>query len=463
MQVRENIVIRLHFDRLLANGLIIFAALALLFCACARSRGAETSPVFIIDVHDTVTQSQADFVTTKLAEAAREGASAVILDVDTLGGDLDAATRMSKAIISHDHDYVTVGYVHSKALSSGSLVTLSCKYIAMAPAATLGSAQPHEGYSTGPAGPEIMQWAHHEFQSVAEYRKRNPAIAEAWVTADTAIPGLVAKGDILTLTTTNAPKYGYCDVVAADYPDILAYLHLTGSPIEHRTISWTQSVAIEIANPWVTILLLSIGLALVILEMMTLHSWGIAGLIGGLVVVTVFVAHIIAGTAGWIGLILFLGGIVLLLFETHVFPGHGLSAMAGLILIFAGLFLALGGGAANTGAIYTSLTSIVFTIGIVIAFFIYLPKSRIWSKIGQNMQQKASTGYVTSADFTGYLGSSGVSVTLLRPSGIAEVGGARLNVVSEGAFVQPGSPVEVVAVQGNRVVVREVPRPIDNG
>ena len=75
--------------------------------------------------------------------------------------------------------------------------------------------------------------------------------------------------------------------------------------------------------------------------------------------------------------------------------------------------------------------------------------------MGQPMPQTASSGYVSSSDFTGYIGMEGVAVSLLRPSGIAEIGGARLNVVTEGALIPPGTPIEVITVQGSRIVVRE--------
>ena len=70
------------------------------------------------------------------------------------------------------------------------------------------------------------------------------------------------------------------------------------------------------------------------------------------------------------------------------------------------------------------------------------------------MRQTALAGYVSSDDYTSYLGQFGTAVTLLRPSGTAEIDGVRLSVVTEGEFIAPGTPVQVVAVQGSRIVVR---------
>lgn len=423
--------------------------------APAPAKAAGQGKVYVIDVHGMVWQGMAQFVKSKLDEAAKNGASAVILDVDSPGGYLAAAVDIKTAIISHDRDFPTVGYSHSMAASSAALITLSCKYIAMAPGATLGTAQPHPNIGGGEPDPEELSWARAEFRSTAEFRGRNPNIAVAWVTAPAAIPALGIKpGDILSMTVPEAQKYGYCDVVANDYPDILAYLHLSGAEIVPEHLDFWTEAALWISDPWVTIILLGLGMALVILEMLTLHSWGLAGVIGGVVVGTVLIAHIVVGTASWLGIILLLAGIGLLLFETHVLPGHGLAALAGLVCIFLGLFWALGGSQGN--ALLPTLMSILVTLGIIITFFIYLPRSRVWRVLGQNMQQKAALGYVSSSDYTGYLGQRGVAVTLLRPSGSADIEGMRLNVVTEGAFLPAGTAVEVVKVQGNRIVVREV-------
>jgi membrane-bound serine protease (ClpP class) len=433
---------------------VLLSMLAYSLCSGARVNAADAK-VYVIDVHGTVWPGQASFVKEKLDDAAKDGASAVILDVDTFGGLADAATDIKDAVISHDKDFVTVGYVHDRALSSGSLITLSCKYIAMAPAATLGSAQPHPDATGGDPGPELLSWARKEFSGTAEFRGRNPAIAEAWVTASSPLPALgVKEGDILTMTTDQAKANGYCDIVASGYPDILSFLKLSSATVVPEHLDFWQAAAEWISDPWITALILGLGLAAVIVEMLTLHSWGIAGLIGGVAVAVVFIAHILTGTATIIGILIFLAGIALLLFETHVLPGHGLSAIAGLGCIFFGLFLAIGGGSA--GSLLPFCTSILVTIGSLIAFFAYLPKSRLWRLVGQNMQQRPAMGYVSSADYTDLIGRRGVTSTMLRPSGAAEIDGMRFTVVSEGSFLQPGAPVEVVLVQGSRIVVREI-------
>ena len=65
-------------------------------------------------------------------------------------------------------------------------------------------------------------------------------------------------------------------------------------------------------------------------------------------------------------------------------------------------------------------------------------------------------GYVASSDYTDLIGSRGTTVSVLRPSGAAEIEGTRFTVVTEGSFLAPNMPIEVVKVQGSRIVVREI-------
>ena len=215
------------------------------------------------------------------------------------------------------------------------------------------------------------------------------------------------------------------------------------------TLSWEQ-VAQFIVTPWATIALLVVGCLLLFIELLTLHTWGLTGTLGVLAVGLVFAAHVTVGGAGWIGIVLFLAGLTFLLVETHVFPGHGIAAVLGLMLMFLGMFYALGG---SQNALFALSISTILTAASIIGFFAYLPRSPVWKKLGQQMQQRASLGYVTSEDLTHFLGRTGRAATKLRPSGIADIDGFRLDVVTEGEFLDAGTPVVVIRVEGCRVVV----------
>lgn len=212
---------------------------------------------------------------------------------------------------------------------------------------------------------------------------------------------------------------------------------------------WDQS-AQWIVSPWTTIGLLTLGCLLLFIDLLTPHTWGLMGTLGVLFVGSVFAAHLTSGTAGWIGVIVFLAGIALLLLELHVIPGHGITGMGGLLLLFLGMFWSLGGS--QNAAFSLSVSAILTTLSLI-GFFAYLPKSPVWKKLGQQMQQRTSLGYVTSDSRMHFLGRAGRAASVLRPSGLADIDGVRLDVVTEGEFLEAGTPVVVIKVEGSRVVV----------
>lgn len=428
-----------------ATKYLLAISIALLgFLMVLRPAHAAPPRVVVINLHGAIWPGTATFVQKQLDAAYQTGAAGVIFDLDTTQGSQSAAEDIKQSILNHAGSLPIAAYVHDRALGPGSLIAVACKTLALSPGASLGHA-PESASKT-------------DYRSAAEASGRNPAIAAAFVAADTDLPALRVKaGDSLTLTAKQAQSAGYADVIANYDSDVLAKMgpglaSAQTTPVELDP--WTAA-ALWITQPWATILLLALGLALILIEVLTLHSWGLAGILGALIVGLIFAAYITVGAANWVGLLLFLAGAALLLVETHFLPGHGYPAMAGLGLIFVGMYYALGG--AQAGAVYSAGGALLTTIALVAAFFLYLPRSGVWKRLGQPMRQTALAGYVSSADNTGYLGQAGVAVTLLRPSGTAEFDGIRLSVVTEGEFIAQGTPVQVVMVQGSRIVVRPIP------
>ena len=419
--------------------------LAALLLLCAAHPAAAAPPrVVVLQIHGNVWPGTAAFVKQQLDAAYKDGAAGVILDLDTTGGSAEAADQIKQAVLDHAGAFPIAAFVHDHALGPGALIAVACKTLALSPGASLGGA--------GDVPP-------HDLAGAATATGRNPAVATAFAAAASDLPALGVKaGDSLTLTTPQAQGAGYADLVTALPSDVAAKMGpgLTGAQLVPVSLDPWTAAALWVTQPWATILLLVVGLALVILELLTLHTWGVAGIIGGVVIASIFAAYIAVGAATIVGILLFLAGAGLLLLETHVLPGHGWPAFTGLALICAGLFFALGGQ--SGGALYPMAISLGTTLVVLVAFFIYLPRSGVWKRLGQPGRQTAAAGYVSGDDYTSYLGQYGTAATLLRPSGTADIDGVRLSVVSEGDFVPEGTRVQVVLVQGSRVVVRPVDR-----
>ncbi|BDI32645.1 hypothetical protein CCAX7_46960 [Capsulimonas corticalis] len=426
------------FARLLRLALALVLLMLSAFAGLTPAN-ADAPRVRVVEIHGAVNAAVATFVGEQLDAAWKDGVSGVIFDLDTQSGDDAAANAIKSSIISHTASLPIAVYIHDHALGAGAIIPLAAKTVVMTPTAIIGGAS-----GSG---------AKADFKASASALGRNPAIAAAFVSADAPLPtlGVANSGETLTMTAQQAQTSGFASAIATDDSGVLAAMGLPSASIETAHFSAWIGFARWIVLPWVTILLLAVGIALIIVELLTLHTWGIAGIVGGLILALIFAAHIAVGHASYVGILLVLGGVLFLLFETHIFPGHGVSAIIGLGLIGTGMYFALGG--AQNGALYAISGSLLTTVGILVAFFIYLPRSRVWNKIGQPMMQTATEGYVASEDYTGYLGAVGEVTSDLRPSGIAEFQGIRMQVVSEGAFIPAGTPVEVVVVQGGRIVV----------
>jgi membrane-bound serine protease (ClpP class) len=212
-----------------------------------------------------------------------------------------------------------------------------------------------------------------------------------------------------------------------------------------------DTLAHLIMNPWVTIFLLVAGCALLFHDLLTPFTWGWTGTLGVICLGTFFAASIFLHNASWVGALLMTIGIALLLLETHLWPGRGLPAFIGLGLLFAGMFQSLGGGGNISYALPVSLTLTTITL---IGFFAYLPKSPVWKQLSREMRARHNaTPLASSGQF---MGKSGKTQTSLRPYGVVEIDGYSVSVLTEGDFLEPGISVIVTQIDGDRIVVEAV-------
>jgi membrane-bound serine protease (ClpP class) len=417
------------------TGIAVFALL-LLMTATTKALAAS---VRVIQLHGSIGPGEANFASKQMSEAYTEGDAGVIIDLDSENGSVDAASSVITSITQHASQYPIAVYVHTHAEGPAAAIAVASKLTVVDPGAILGNAN---GVPV-----DVLK-------SAAGLSGRNVALAAAFVKAESPMPTLnILPGDVATLTATQAVSNGMAEMSATGYTAILVRMGIPNASLSIHQVDPVMSVASWLSQGWVTILLIVLGLLLIIAEMLTFHSWGVGGAIGALVILLILTAHVIAGVGTWIGLALFFLGIGFLVIETHVLPGHGVSAIVGLGLIFTGFFLALG-ATSGTGGLVSIFAALLITLGTVVAFFLYLPKSRIWSRLGQNNSQTASSGYVASDDYTGYLGQYGTALTVLRPVGTGIFSGVKLPVVSEDKFVNPGTSIRVVEVQGSKIIVK---------
>ncbi|HYO79927.1 MAG TPA: NfeD family protein, partial [Bryobacteraceae bacterium] len=451
-------VIRRASARVCAACLLILSGAADLPSVSAQS----TTPlVYVIPINGTIDLGLSPFLSRTIAEAQQARAAAVLLEINTFGGRVDAAVAMRDALLRSQ--VRTIAYVNSRAISAGALIALACNTIIMAEGGTIGAATPVMGGSTGetkPTDEKSVSYVRKEFRATAEVRKRPPEVAEAMVDADVEIPNLIAKGKLLTLTTSEALKHNVADSTAPDVKAALAAAGLGGAQLRYVGETWAESFVRFITNPAVSSVLMTIGLLGLIVELRT-PGFAVPGTVGLVSLGLFFWGHWITRLAGWEELLLIFLGVLLVALEVFVLPGFTVAGIAGIVALVAGLGLTLVGGGATASSFIAALgrVAVSLLVAIIGAFVLlrFLPQLPFGRRLVLESGMEADDGYV-SAPASDYrlLGRTGTALSPMRPAGIADIDGTRVDVVSDGGFIEAGSQIEVTRVEGNRIVIRRV-------
>lgn len=153
----------------------------------------------------------------------------------------------------------------------------------------------------------------------------------------------------------------------------------------------------------------------------------------------------------WLAALVILVGFFALILEVFIM-GFGIAGVAGIILISWGIVLL---------SVDVAITFKSLVVGLLVSIIVFISglklmsRFKLWQRLTLGKRQLNKDGYRTSRnEFAEYTGQEGIALTPLRPSGVAEVGGERLDVVSEGGFVSAGAKIKVVRVEGIRIVVQ---------
>jgi len=430
--------------------------------ATEAPRPATRPVVLVARIEGIIDLGLAPFVERVLAEAESVGAAAVVLEINTFGGRVDAAVVIRDALLRAR--VRSVAFVNKRAISAGALISLAAETIVMADGGTIGAATPVEiGLPGAPAQPvaeKTVSYVRKEFRATAESRKRPALLAEAMVDADIEIPGIIDKGKLLTLTTEEALKHGLADFRADSLPAVLRALDLAGAEVRQARQTWAETLVRFLTHPVISSLLMTIGILGIIVEIRT-PGFGVPGALGILSLALFFWGHWLVRLAGWEELLLVGAGVMLLAIELFVTPGFGVTGLLGLVALLGGLGLSLVGAGATWEVVITAVgqvaVSLLLALAASLAMLRLLPRLPFGRRLVLESELAAGEGFASApeTDRT-WLGKRGTAASTLRPAGIADIEGERVDVVSDGEFIDAGEPITVVRVDGNRIVVRRL-------
>jgi len=454
--------------RAMLAGVLVFAGW---MTGAATARASE---VVVIPIKGEISQARFFFLRRALKEAERANAQAVVLDMDTYGGELDACVAMQKALAQSKRR--TLAYINPNAGSAGALIAVSTHEIYMAPVSAIGAAAPVT--ATGQDLTETLKdkqvsFLSSYFASVAENNGHNPEIAEAFINKNKAVviggQTLHEKGSVLTLSAQEAVKRiagkpVLAEGIASSVGDLLKQAKLEG------VVRHVEPTGFEVLAFWVTALspLFLLGGILGAYLEIKMPGLALAGILSAVCFGIFFMGHYIAGLAGWEAPVLFLIGLALVLSELLIHPGTILPGLLGAALMATSLVWAMVDRypgsplVPDANALFRPLLNLAAAVGLATIFIYflakYLPKTPFFRGLVLSAHNPAGPSLsLQKSEFTQLpVGAEGIARTILRPSGKAEFGDALHDVITGGQFVDPGARVRVVAVEGARIVVEEV-------
>lgn len=247
--------------------------------------------VYHVPIEAEVEKGLKAFLERAFKEATENNAEAIVLEIHTPGGFVDAATDIGKLI--DEAPIKVIAFINSKAHSAGAFIALHADEIYMVPNGTIGAAAVID--SAGNAADEKANSAWlAQMRAAAETSGRDPKYALAMANKRIDIPELAPVGELLTLSADEALEVGYSEGTASSLEDVLVLADLKGSEVIGMEPTLSEQVARIITNPVVVPILLSLASLGLVLELYS-PGFGVPGLVGLSSLGLFFFGHTIAG------------------------------------------------------------------------------------------------------------------------------------------------------------------------
>ena len=411
------------------------------------------------------------------AEADSLHASLIVIHMNTYGGTvLDADSIRTRILNSHIPVYA---FIDNNAASAGALIALSCDSVYMREGANMGAATVVN--QTGQAMPDKYQsYMRSIMRSTAEAHgkdtiisgqdtiikwRRDPKIAEAMVDQRLYIPGIIDTGKVLTMTPTEAIKYGFCEGIASNMQEVIEKAGL-----KHYVVKQYKPTILErfigfLVNPIVSGILILAILGGIYFELQT-PGIGFPLALAIFAALLYFAPLYLEGLAANWEILLFIVGLILIAVEIFILPGFGIAGISGIILTMAGLILSMVGndnfnfdgvsGEALTRAIVTVLGAfvIVFFFALFATKLIFTSHGGPFRNLALNTAENKEEGFIgVDAETSQMIGKTGVAITVLRPAGKVQVEGDIYDARAEAGFIDRGEEVKVIQYQAGQLHV----------
>jgi membrane-bound serine protease (ClpP class) len=418
--------------------------------------------VYKFDIKEQIARPALRNTQRAFDDASEVNADFIVIHMNTYGGQVDMADSIRTRIMQSR--IPTMVFIDNNAASAGALISIATDRIYMRPGANIGAATVVD--QTGEVVPDKFQsYMRSMMRSTAEAKGRDPEIAQAMVDPSFEIEGVIEEGKVLTFTASEAMRWGFCEGIAENVEEVLALAGVENYVLIEQKLTGLDKVINFLIHPVVSGILIMLILGGIYFELQT-PGVGFPILAAITAALLYFAPLYLEGLASHWEVLIFIIGLALLAVEIFALPGFGVAGILGIVFIISGLAFAMVGndGPDFTGVPANEIAS-AFLI-VIIAFFlsisssIYLGaklltnKGAIGNTLALNTVQDTSAGY-SSANMImkELLGKTGISYTVLRPSGKVEIDDEIYDATALNGYIEKGASVKVIKYETSQIFV----------
>ncbi|WP_452611287.1 NfeD family protein [Roseivirga echinicomitans] len=440
--------------------------LAILFCA---GLFAEWNPfqdptkkrIFVMEIRNDIDPRMNRYVDLALSQATEDEADIIIIDMDTYGGAVNDANDIRTRILEYDKPVWV--FINNDAASAGALISIACDSIYMVPGANIGAATVVSGEDGSQAPDKYQSYMRSIMRSTAEQNNRDPEIAEGMVDDRIEIEGVTEAGKTITFTTSEAIKNGFCEMEVTSIEDLLAKNNIENYELIHYKLAFAEKIIAFFLNPFISGILILVIVGGIYFELQT-PGVGFPLAAAGIALVFYLTPYYLNGlAANWEIAVLFIG-LILIMLEVLVIPGFGIAGIAGITcVVMALIFVMIDNDFFNFDYVPNgdlSTAAVVVFAGMFGAMLLIFglgyrfTESRLFNRVALMDEQRREDGYTSSFYTTDLMGKEGIVFSTLRPSGRVEIGDEIYDAYTRGEYIEKGEKVTVISQEGTSLTVR---------
>lgn len=426
------------------------------------AQNADTNRVYVFDIDEEIAPPVVRRMDKAFSQAAEYKADLILIHMNTYGGLVVSADTIRTRILNSKIPIVV--FIDNNAASAGALISIACDSIYMRAGANIGAATVVN--QNAEAMPDKYQsYMRATMRATAEAKGRDPKIAEAMVDQDIYVENVSDSGKVLTFTTSEAIKNGFCEAEVSSIDEVIKRYGFESYVVETLELSSVDTIIDFLISPYVHGILIMVIVAGIYFELQT-PGMGFPSLAALTAAFLYFFPLYIEGLAENWEVLIFVAGLVLIILEVFVIPGFGVAGVAGIVLVITGLTLSLLYNVAFDFSMVTFNAILEAVFVVIIAIFgstilSFMGLQHVLSNerygLALNKQMDKSDGFVAASSiYTEMIGSDAKAYTILRPAGKIEINQKIFDAVAEESYIEKGTLVKVVNYINNQLVVRKI-------